>query len=121
VMRYNKHGTLYAAFGLMGLGLGLVLAGGITSLLTEPPYHYPAWAPRRVLRDLVTLLIGLDLFATITLVSYLVLQALARIETEALETKRDVHANTAEIRRILDRERHRYGIPARTPDPDGGP
>jgi hypothetical protein len=110
-MRYNKHGTLYAAFGLMGLGLGLVLAGGITSLLTEPPYHYPAWAPRRVLRDFVTLLIGLDL----------VLQALARIETEALETKRDVHANTAEIRRILDRERHRYGIPARTPDPDGGP
>jgi hypothetical protein len=109
MMRYNRRWTIYSSFGLMVLGMVMVLASGILSLAPDPSILVPSGVSRRVVRNVISLVIGVDFFLSMMLMAYVVLQNFAMLHTEIRDTQKDVSVNTAEIRKILERERERYG------------
>lgn len=116
MMRYNKKSTIYASFGLIVMGMVLVVLNSVSGLVPASSHLYPAWLPRTVARGLLGLAIGLDIFGIMLVGFYTVLQALARMETENRQLqkdqevmKQDIHYLAITVRRILDREHDRHG------------
>lgn len=116
MMRYNKRSTIYASFGLVVMGMALVLLNGVVNLVPEDVHLLPDWLPRRVFRGVVTLIIALDIFGIMLAWAYVFLQALARMEAENLQIqaesaamKSDIRALAVTVRSILDRESDRHG------------
>lgn len=118
MMRYNKKSTIYASFGLILGGMALVILNSVSGLVPASSHLYPAWLPRNVVRGILGLAIGLDLFGIMLFGFYVILQALARMEAENRQIqhdyevmKQDIHYLAVTVRRILDREHDRHGPP----------
>lgn len=110
MMRYNQRWSIQASFGLAINGIFMALLRAILALLpkAEPWYPTPPWL--RVVLVLVALLGMLSIILAFILFAYIILQALARIETESLDTRGEMRDIKSVVRDILERERARYGL-----------
>lgn len=118
MMRYNKRSTIYSSFGLIVMGMVLVVLNSVAGLVPESSRVYPSWLPKGLVRSILGLSIGLDIFGIMLVGFYTLLQALARMETENLDLKlklatieRDVQRLGVVVGNILGRESERHGPP----------